>query len=177
MAALLIGWSSATRMGLFVLPGVIDVDYTGEINIMLWTPIPPCTVPAGSRIAQLIYFQPSPPQRINISRDNNGFGSTGEPHVCWSQKVSQGRPNLTCVLQQGEQELKVTGILDSSADVTIIPATLWPPQWPLANPHAALTGIGRHTMPKQSAAVITIIGPESRASSVRLYVSHSPITL
>lgn len=62
MAALLIGWSSVTQMGLFVLPGIIDADYTGEIKIMLCTPTPPCSVPVGSPIVQLIYFQPNLPE-------------------------------------------------------------------------------------------------------------------
>ena len=36
-SALLLGRSSVTWMGLLVLPGVIDVDHTGEIKIMAWT--------------------------------------------------------------------------------------------------------------------------------------------
>lgn len=99
------------------------------------------------------------------------------PEFFWSQKVSQSRPNLLCVLRQGEQELKVTGILDSGTDVTAIPVTLWPPQWPLINPHAALTGIGGHTLPKQSAAIVTIIRPEGRTASVQPYILHSPVAL
>lgn len=60
-SALLLGRSSAMLQGLFVLPGVIDADYTGEIKVMLWTSTPPCYVPAGARIAQLIYFRAAPP--------------------------------------------------------------------------------------------------------------------
>uniref|UniRef100_A0A8C0F993 dUTPase-like domain-containing protein n=1 Tax=Bubo bubo TaxID=30461 RepID=A0A8C0F993_BUBBB len=52
--ALLLGRSSTTLSGLFVLPGVIDSDSTDEIKIMAWTPFLPCTIPKGSRIAQLI---------------------------------------------------------------------------------------------------------------------------
>lgn len=88
-------------MGLFLLSSVTGVDYTGEIKIMLWTPTPPCTIPAGSRIAQLIYFQPNLPQRINISWGDSGFRSTSKPQVCRSQMVLQGR--LTCVLQQAKR--------------------------------------------------------------------------
>ncbi|XP_010223024.1 PREDICTED: endogenous retrovirus group K member 11 Pol protein-like [Tinamus guttatus] len=34
-------------MGLFVLPGVIDADYTGEIQIMAYTPYPPLKIERG----------------------------------------------------------------------------------------------------------------------------------
>ncbi|RLV62728.1 hypothetical protein DV515_00019007, partial [Chloebia gouldiae] len=34
VGGLLLGRSSASMMGLFVLPGIIDADYTGEIMIM-----------------------------------------------------------------------------------------------------------------------------------------------
>lgn len=42
--ALLLGLSSTTRTGLFLLPGIIDANYKGEIKIMVWMPNPPCTV-------------------------------------------------------------------------------------------------------------------------------------
>ncbi|NXC51400.1 POK9 protein, partial [Penelope pileata] len=119
-AALLLGRSSTTLMGLFVLPGVIDADFTGEVKIMVWTPTPPCTIPAGTRIAQLVYFRPNPPARAGLTRGTNGFGSTGVPHIYWAQQVTTGRPNLTCTLQTNNQKLTVTGIIDSGADVTVV---------------------------------------------------------
>ncbi|NXA57684.1 POK9 protein, partial [Nothocercus julius] len=54
LGALLLGRSSASVMGLFVLPGVIDADYTGEIQIMAHTPYPPLKIGQGQRIAQLV---------------------------------------------------------------------------------------------------------------------------
>lgn len=54
MGALLLGRSSASMMGLFVLPGVIDADFTGEIQVMVHTPFPPIQITKGQRIAQLI---------------------------------------------------------------------------------------------------------------------------
>lgn len=54
-SVLLWGRSSTTLTGLFVLPGVIDVDYEGVIQAMAWTPLPPVLVPKGTRIDQLIF--------------------------------------------------------------------------------------------------------------------------
>jgi len=89
--ALLLGRSSTTLSGLFVLPGVIDSDSTDEIKIMAWTPFPPCTVPKGSRIAQLVLIPtvtdspvPNQPQQRQ-----GGFGSTGDPQILWVQSISQ----------------------------------------------------------------------------------------
>ena len=45
-------------MGLFVLPGVIDADYSGEIYIMAYTLFPPIRPEAGQRFGQLIPLQP-----------------------------------------------------------------------------------------------------------------------
>ena len=54
MLGLIIGQSSATTQGIIVYPGVIDSDYQGEIKIMLASMQIPCTIPANTKIAQLI---------------------------------------------------------------------------------------------------------------------------
>uniref|UniRef100_A0A8C0EDA0 dUTPase-like domain-containing protein n=1 Tax=Bubo bubo TaxID=30461 RepID=A0A8C0EDA0_BUBBB len=84
--ALLLGRSSTTLSGLFVLPGVIDSDSTDEIKIMAWTPFPPCTIPKGSCVAQLILIpagmnSPAPSQSY---QRRGGFGSTGNPQILWN---------------------------------------------------------------------------------------------
>uniref|UniRef100_A0A8U8AWL2 dUTPase-like domain-containing protein n=1 Tax=Geospiza parvula TaxID=87175 RepID=A0A8U8AWL2_GEOPR len=68
MGALLLGRSLAAMMGLFVLPGVIDADFTGEICVMVYTPFPPIQIEKGQRIAQLVPLEQmtkSLPPRIN----------------------------------------------------------------------------------------------------------------
>lgn len=55
-SVLLLGHSSTTLLGFFVLPRVIDADFLGEIKIMVWTPFRSCTVVQGSKIFQLIFF-------------------------------------------------------------------------------------------------------------------------
>ncbi|NXN36285.1 POK9 protein, partial [Rhinoptilus africanus] len=121
--ALLLGRSSTTLSGLFVLPGVIDSDSTDEIKIMAWTPFPPCTVPKGSRVAQLILIpkearSPTPDQPQQQRR--GGFGSTGDPQILWVQSISQKRPICQCTLIRGDQQVVLNGIIDTGADVTVI---------------------------------------------------------
>uniref|UniRef100_A0A8C5TEU4 dUTPase-like domain-containing protein n=1 Tax=Malurus cyaneus samueli TaxID=2593467 RepID=A0A8C5TEU4_9PASS len=85
LLALLLGRSSASKMGIFVLPGYIDADYTDNIGIMVKCFLPPVTIPFGSRIAQLIPFCSCVPNISQDTRKNNGFGSTGALLVAFCQ--------------------------------------------------------------------------------------------
>ncbi|NXA44280.1 POK9 protein, partial [Eudromia elegans] len=79
VGALLLGRSSASILGLFVLPGVIDADYTGEIMIMAHTPFPPLQIKENQRIAQLVPLpQMTKGLTLNTTkkRGTEGFGST-----------------------------------------------------------------------------------------------------
>ncbi|NXK25949.1 POK9 protein, partial [Arenaria interpres] len=121
--ALLLGRSSTTLTGLFVLPGVVDSDSTDEIKIMAWTPFPPCTIPKASLIAHLILIpkevgSPAPSQPQQQRR--GGFGSTGNPQILWVQSMSQKRPIYQCTLIRGGQQVVLNGIIDTGADVTVI---------------------------------------------------------
>lgn len=128
-------------------------------------------------LSQLIYFLPMPPKAAARPQQNEGFGSTGQPTIFWSQKVSLHRPSFTCVLRYSNQDFQVSGILDSSADIAVIPKAIWPEHWPLVNSHSSLSGIGGRTLPKQSASLITAIGPDHRVASIRPYIVDSPIVL
>ncbi|KAF1537507.1 hypothetical protein FQV19_0011467, partial [Eudyptula minor] len=60
--------------GLFVLPGVIDSDYTGQVQALLRTPSPPVFIPAGSRIAQLVPFKSMVCNRDSVTWGAGEFG-------------------------------------------------------------------------------------------------------
>lgn len=73
----------AVKQGLDVLAGVIDSDYRGEICCVLYnTGDEPITLPAGSRICQLILEQIITPEATWVddldltARGAGGFGST-----------------------------------------------------------------------------------------------------
>ncbi|NWV69519.1 POK9 protein, partial [Malurus elegans] len=119
-SALLLGHSSTTLAGLFVLPGVIDADYTGEIKIMTWTPTSLCTGPQGTGIAQLVFFVAAQLKSTGNVCGNAGFGSTGQPQICWTQQVALSRPTCKCRLTWQGQHITLTGFMDTGADVTVI---------------------------------------------------------
>ncbi|KFO62154.1 hypothetical protein N302_15207, partial [Corvus brachyrhynchos] len=120
-SALLLGRCSTTLSGLFVLPGVIDSDFVGEIKIMAFTPFPPCTVPKGTCITQLILFphESHPPVKEHKERVG-GFGSTGTLQILWVQAISDRHPTCKCTLSLQGHQVTLTGILDTGADVTVI---------------------------------------------------------
>src|SRR5689334_6616197 len=74
----------AAKHGLDVLAGVIDSDYRGEVCCLLYnTGDTPITLPAGSKICQLIIEKIVAPKAVwsneldETARGAGGFGSTG----------------------------------------------------------------------------------------------------
>uniref|UniRef100_A0A663F403 dUTPase-like domain-containing protein n=1 Tax=Aquila chrysaetos chrysaetos TaxID=223781 RepID=A0A663F403_AQUCH len=90
LSALLLGRSSISLQGIFVLPGVIDADYTGRIYAMIWTPSPPVSIQEGSRIAQLVPFKSNVPCKVNKQRGNAGLGSTGLEFLSFQKNLGNG---------------------------------------------------------------------------------------
>ncbi|NWX57802.1 POK9 protein, partial [Promerops cafer] len=120
-SSLLLGRSSTTLLGLIVLPGVIDSDSNDEIRIVAWTPFPPCTIHQGTHLAQLFPFSHDLPSPVKECKTRvGGFGSTGTPQILWVQTISDKRPTCNCTLSLQAEQITLTGILDTEADVTVI---------------------------------------------------------
>lgn len=169
-------------MGLFVLPGVIDADYKGEIKITVWTPQPLCFIPVGSQIAQLIPFFAMQDENQKTLTDSQrlekGFGSTGVPMVYWTEDLKPKRPMFSCkVCNSVNQEITVNGLIDTGADVTIIAVQDWPLHWDSEPAQTSVTGIGGHISPYQSKSLILIVGPENRAATLKPLLLPIPVTL
>ncbi|KAK4805580.1 hypothetical protein QYF61_009345 [Mycteria americana] len=180
LSALLLGRSSVTLKGLFVLPGVVDADYKGQIQAMIWTPSPPVVIPKGSRIAQLVPFRSQVPVTDSVKRGKGGFGSTGMPLILWAQTVQSQRPMLTCTLSNSQgtpRTIKLQGMIDTGADVTVISKAKWPQGWPIKEVASALSGIGGTTTSYQSVYMIQVIGPEGQVSATRPFVVAVPLIL
>ncbi|TRZ09968.1 hypothetical protein HGM15179_017139 [Zosterops borbonicus] len=127
--ALLLGKLSAKLQGIFVHPGVIDAGYMGQICAMVSTPTHPVTIPAKTHIAQLISFKSYVLKTDSKLQGDRGFGSTGEPQVYWTKVISNQRPNMVCTLTMPRAtpfHIKISGMIDTGPDVTIISANTWP---------------------------------------------------
>ncbi|KGL77520.1 hypothetical protein N309_00578, partial [Tinamus guttatus] len=123
LGTLLIGRSSAGIQGIMVCPGVIDADFTGAIEIVAYTHLPPVFISKGSRIAQLVPLSnlmagcaPSADDRPERGEDR--FGSTGGL-VCLTLNM-QKRPTLPVIMTYQGQRIAFDALFDTGADVTII---------------------------------------------------------
>ncbi|NXG57491.1 POK9 protein, partial [Hemiprocne comata] len=143
LSALLLGRSSTSRLGIFVLPEVIDADYEGTIKIMVYTLTPPVFIPKGSRIAQLVPFKPCVPQLGIAERGHGGFGSTRSPQVYLSMEIAKAKPECEIIMiARNGQRTQTKMLIDTGADVTIISESQWPRTWPTVLAPSGIFGIG-----------------------------------
>ena len=54
IVGLVLGHSSLSLLGISVVPGVVDSDYTGEIKVLISPPTKTVQIDKGQRIAQLL---------------------------------------------------------------------------------------------------------------------------
>ncbi|NWU69205.1 POK9 protein, partial [Pterocles burchelli] len=116
--ALLLGCSSATMKGLTIAPGLVDVDFTGHINIMVYTLYPPMFLPAGSRIEQLVPLSQLIQDATAEIRGDGGFGSTGSMALL-TLPMAQ-RPVVMATFCFNQESIRMKVLLDTGADITIV---------------------------------------------------------
>ncbi|NXG49255.1 POK9 protein, partial [Psilopogon haemacephalus] len=147
LGALLLGRSSASMLGLFVLPGIIDADYTGEIMIMAYTPFPPIMISKGQKIAQLIPLEQITKDMsplLKEQREDKGFGSSGNLTLLTINL--NDRPKRKVEVEYQGQKRSFVGLLDTGADSSIISPDCWPKHWPLQPSTITVTGVGGLTL-------------------------------
>lgn len=134
---LIIGRSSVLFKGLIVYPGIIDSDYTGELQVMASTSQAVVTVSKGQRVAQLLLL-PCVSQigqtASSTARGSRGFGSSD---VYWLQTVDAERPTLQLQIE-GKT---FSGLIDTGADVSVFSLQFWPASWPLTASITHLQGL------------------------------------
>lgn len=180
LSALLIGRSSMSKIGVFVLPGLIDADYTGPIKIMIKVFSPPVTITSGSKIAQLIPFKACVPQAVSAFRGKGAFGSTStndNPMVLFTTNITRERPKREVLLShKAEQIGPFSMLLDTGADVTIIPFQDWPEAWPLDTIQTPVTGISGNAKTLQSKTTICFTDvKEGQIAWTKPYVMHTTL--
>lgn len=160
-----VGDTKFTPPEITIIPGVLPT-LKNQFSITIICVHPPVTLEKGQAIAQAIPVFPA--ERKQCEPDFNSLPPLFE--VFWSQTLGQEKPRLTCQISRNGQSTRVNGMLDTGADVTIIPAREWPSQWELQNAAGRIQGVGGFQLAKQSKSVVQIMGPNGQLASVRPFV-------
>ena len=124
--------------GITVHPGIIDLNYKGEIQIMMSSQIL-WQFKKRDKIALLLLL---PYTSINSSNNvrTDGFGSTDQKQSLWTSLVSEyARPNINIKINAK----RFSGLLDTGSDITIISKHLWPKSWPVQKVSCQIVGISQ----------------------------------
>ncbi|NXE03427.1 POK9 protein, partial [Chaetorhynchus papuensis] len=181
VGALLLGRSSTTMKGLFVLPGVIDADYKGDIQIMAYAQVPPLQIHKGQQIAQLLPFPPLmrsilPWDLEAIVKDNQSdksFVSTSDNLACVMLDLNN-RPQLKTTISYQGESISIKGLLDTGADSSVISSRNWPPHWPAYPSTATVTGVGGMTLAHNSPIVQISLEKTSTVITTTLAIVNLP---
>ncbi|RMC14202.1 hypothetical protein DUI87_09293 [Hirundo rustica rustica] len=153
---IVVGDCKHTPKEIEILPGTFD-NNPGKFVLWLRCTHPPTFLPKGQTVAQII------PTWEHLEEDNI-------PTACPVRKITEVKPQVGCELQVGDEAINITGLLDTGADVTVIPAKHWPSRWALENVAGHVQGIGGMQLARQSKSVVQIKGPKGQLASLRPFV-------
>lgn len=167
---LLLPCSSTSQRGLFVIPGVIDSDYTGQLIIQAWSNLPQ-SLPSGEQIAQLVIL-PYCQGRAQLQQRHGGFGSTKV--VAAATLILHEKPMMA--LRVGSKT--INGLLDTGADVTVIAQSEWPVELPTI-PTQEIWGVWGGYRPAQRSATALTIQSISGNTAIQLtpYILPIPFSI
>ncbi|RMC22443.1 hypothetical protein DUI87_00757 [Hirundo rustica rustica] len=146
------GDTAHTPLEVEVAPMTIKGKITG-LMLLAHCMHPPFYLTEGQVLAQAI------PIPAEVLADGKS------PEVYWAEVVGENKPSLACNLARGSDCLHVEGVLDSGADVTVIPESMWPSHWELQPVAGKLQGIGGITMAKISKNIVQIEGPDGKLAN------------
>lgn len=99
------------------------------------------------------------------------------PKVFWSKVVGNDRPMFNCKLHNKNDNVSITGMIDTGADVTIVSSTDWPKLWELQTKDGLVSGVGGSVPAHRSKDITQIEGPEGQVASIQPFVIDSGFTL
>ncbi|RMC21556.1 hypothetical protein DUI87_02422 [Hirundo rustica rustica] len=139
-----------------ILPGILT-NNPGNLVLWLRCTHPPTFLPKGQIIAQII-----------PARGPNDTSTV--PVACPVQAITEERPRVECEFTVGGETLNITALLDTGANVTIVPAQDWPSHWALQDVAGHVQGVGGLQLARQSKSVVQIKGPKGQLANIRPFV-------
>ncbi|RMB93717.1 hypothetical protein DUI87_29948 [Hirundo rustica rustica] len=151
-----IGDCKYTPQEIEILPGILT---NNPENLVLWLRCthPLTFLPKGQIITQII-----------PARGPNDTSTV--PVACPVQAITEERPRVECEFMVGGETMNITALLDTGANVTIVPAQDWPSHWALQDVAGHVQGVGGLQLARQSKSVVQIKGPKGQLANIRPFV-------
>ncbi|RMC22032.1 hypothetical protein DUI87_02903 [Hirundo rustica rustica] len=149
----IIGDCKYTPQEVEILPGVL-VNNPGDLVLWLRCTHPPTFIPKGQVIAQII------PTR----------GPNNTPVACPVQAITEERPRVDCEFRVGGETINITGLLDTGAYVTVVPAKDRSSHWALQDVAGHVQGVGGLQLARQSRSIVQIKGPKGQLANIHPFV-------
>uniref|UniRef100_A0A674H7J4 Uncharacterized protein n=1 Tax=Taeniopygia guttata TaxID=59729 RepID=A0A674H7J4_TAEGU len=123
-------------------------------------------LPKGQVIAQAIPVTGSP-----VFPEHLWKKSAAQAHkVCAAHIMGSDKPRMGCNIWHGDQHRWLNGLLDTGADVTVIPSKDWPSRWELQDVAGQIQGVGGSQLAKQSKNIVQFVGPDGQSAYIRPFV-------
>ncbi|RMC17221.1 hypothetical protein DUI87_05799 [Hirundo rustica rustica] len=153
---IVIGDCKYTPQEIEVLPGTLA---NNPENLVLWLRCthPLTFIPKGHIIAQIIPTR-GPTYTSKV------------PMACPVQAITEERARVACEFMVGGETLNITGLLDTGANVTVVPAKDWPSHWALQDVAGHVQGVGGLQLARQSKSIVQIKGPKGQLANIRPFV-------
>ena len=105
-----------------------------------------------------------------------GFSSTDQKQSFWTSLVSEFTQPTINIKMNGK---RLTYLLDTGSDITIISKHLWPKSWPVQKISHQITGTSQTKVQKvyQSTQIHPCEGPEGQPATLKPYVIDAALNL
>ena len=160
--------------GITVHPGIIDSNYSGEIQIMMSSQIL-WQFKKGDKSAQLLLLP-----YISVNSSNNvwagRFSNTDQKQSLWTSLVSDyAQPNINIKINNK----RFSGLLDPGSSITIISKHLWPQTLLIQKISGQTPGISQTKVQEiyQNIQIYPYEGPKGQPATLRPYVIDALLNL
>ena len=129
-------------------------------------------IPAQMFIAQLFLLPYIISKTQNTVR-GEGFSSTGNQPVFWTESVKLNKP----ILQIKIKDKTFQGFIDMRANIFVISNQFGPLEWPLTDSGTPITGVEGVSQPQISVWSLKCYGPEGQVGRIRPYMLPMPFNI
>lgn len=97
--------------------------------------------------------------------------------VYCTEVVGEEKPLLWYSLKSKGHNVQLQGMINTGADVMVIPLHKWPSQWELQDVDCKVLGVGGTQFAKQSKSIMQIMGPNGQLANICLFILNTKFTL